>query len=168
MVAGLAAGAGGRRGPAAGWGAAAAALAYAVVAGAPISARRAVLMLAAGLAALLLRRQPGALPVVALAWVLVTGSAPLSLMDPGLWMSFGAVTAIGWVMAARLGTPGRLAALLRLQAMLSLAMVCLTGPWFGRVSIVSPLANNPGSLDAIITGDSVERSITSIGYCLRS
>ncbi len=141
MAAGLAAGAGRRRGPAAGWGAAAAAAGYSVLAGAPVSARRAVLMLVAGLAAVVLRRQPGALPVLALAWVLVTGSAPLSPMDPGLWMSFGAVSAIAWVMAARLGTPGRVTAVLRMQAVLSLAMVCLTGPWFGRVSLVSPLAN---------------------------
>jgi len=141
MAAGLAAGSARPRSLAGGCGAVVTAVAYAVLAGAPVSARRAVLMLVAGLAAFLLRRQPGAVPVLALAWLLVTAPDPLSLLDPGLWLSFGAVAGIGWVLAARLGAAGGLASLLRLQAMLSLAMICLAGPWFGRVSLVSPLAN---------------------------
>ncbi|MEJ2522892.1 MAG: ComEC/Rec2 family competence protein, partial [Gammaproteobacteria bacterium] len=121
-------------------GALAAAVAYAGVAGWPVSARRAALMLGAGLLCLVTRRgAPGA--VFALALVLVLAADPLAVLDPGLWLSFGAVAIIGWVLAGRVAAPPRARAVLRLQAALSLAMVSLAAPWFGQVSLVSPVAN---------------------------
>ncbi len=121
-------------------GALAAGAGYASVAGWPVSARRAVIMLAAALFCLVTRRRPGA-AAFALALLAVLMADPLALLDPGLWMSFGAVAVIGWVLAGRVGAPPGIRALFRLQGALSLAMVCLSAPWFGQVSLVSPLAN---------------------------
>lgn len=122
-------------------GALAAAAGYAAVAGWPVSARRAVIMLAAGLAAMWLRRRPGVMSVLCAAGVIVLAADPLALLDPGLWMSFGAVAAIAWAVAGRAGPPGRAEALLRMQVVLSLAMLCATSAWFGRISVISAAAN---------------------------
>lgn len=117
------------------------AVAYCVLAGAPVSARRATLMTAFGLGAFVLRR--GVSPTAALggALALVLAADPLAVLDPGLWLSFGAVATILAVIAARRAPPSRLPAVLRIQAALAVGMLVCTVAWFGRVSLVAPLAN---------------------------
>ncbi|NGX16724.1 DNA internalization-related competence protein ComEC/Rec2 [Wenzhouxiangella sp. XN24] len=114
---------------------------YCLLAGAPVSARRATLMTAFGLATFVMRR--GVSPAGALggALVIVLAADPLAVMDPGLWLSFGAVATILAVVAARRAAPGRLVAVLRIQAALGVGMLVCTVAWFGRVSLVAPLAN---------------------------
>lgn len=153
---GLAAGAGGlaagalarrlgtRRRPARDWaalGALAAAFAYCLLAGMPVSARRAVLMTAAGLAALVARRGGSLAAAFGAALALVLLADPLAVLDPGLWLSFGAVATILAVVAGRSGRTGKFMPLLRIQAALAVGLVVCTAAWFGRVSLVAPLAN---------------------------
>jgi competence protein ComEC len=153
---GLAAGAGGLFGaalgrrfgarlrPARDWaalGALLAACAYCVLAGMPVSARRAVLMTAAGLVALVLRRGGSVLLALGGALALVLLADPLAVLDPGLWLSFGAVTVILAVVAGRHGPAGWLGTMLRIQAALAVGLLVCTSAWFGRVSLVAPLAN---------------------------
>lgn len=133
----------GRR-PARDWAAAGAllcALGYCVLAGMPVSARRATLMTAAGLAALVLRRGGSLAAALGGALGLVLLADPLAVLDPGLWLSFGAVAAIIAVVAGRKAPPRRITALLRIQAALAIGLLACTVAWFGRVSLVAPAAN---------------------------
>jgi len=133
----------GRR-PARDWAAAGAllaALGYCVLAGMPVSAQRATLMTAAALAALVLRRGGSVGAALGGALVLVLLADPLAVLDPGLWLSFGAVAAILAVVAGRKAPPGRITVLLRIQAALAVGLLACTVAWFGRVSLVAPAAN---------------------------
>jgi competence protein ComEC len=135
---------GSRRRPARDWAAAGAlvtAFGYCVLAGMPVSARRAVLMTAAGLAALVARRGGSLLLAVGGALALVLLADPLAVLDPGLWLSFGAVATILAVVAGRSAPAGRLRTILRIQAALAVGLLVCTAAWFGRVSLVAPLAN---------------------------
>lgn len=135
---------GARRRPARDWAAAGAlvtAFGYCVLAGMPVSARRAVLMTAAGLAALVARRGGSLLLAVGGALVLVLLADPLAVLDPGLWLSFGAVVTILAVVAGRSAPSGRLQTILRIQAALAVGLLVCTAAWFGRVSLAAPLAN---------------------------
>lgn len=117
------------------------AVAYCALAGMPVSARRATLMIAAGLVALLLRRGGSMAAAFGGALALVLLADPLAVMDPGLWLSFGAVGVILAVVAARRASPGRVRAMFRIQAALAIGLLTCTVAWFGRVSLVAPVAN---------------------------
>jgi len=135
---------GARRRPARDWAALAAlatAFAYCVIAGMPVSARRAVLMTGAGLAALVARRGGSVTAAFGGALGLVLIADPLAVLDPGLWLSFGAVATILFVVAGRRAPAGRVMMLLRIQAALAVGLLVCTVAWFGRVSLVAPLAN---------------------------
>jgi competence protein ComEC len=135
---------GAARRPARDWGAVGALLfaaAYCVLAGMPVSARRAVLMTAAALAALVVRRGACALLALGGALALVIVADPLAVLDPGLWLSFGAVATILAVVAGRRTATGPVRAVLRIQAALAVGLLVCTVAWFGRVSLVAPLAN---------------------------
>jgi competence protein ComEC len=133
----------GRR-PARDWaalGALLAAAVYCLFAGMPVSAQRALLMTAVALGALLCRRGGSVPSAFGLALVLVLLADPLAVLDPGLWLSFGAVATIIAVVAARRSSPGVITAALRIQAALAVGMLVCTVAWFGRVSLVAPFAN---------------------------
>jgi competence protein ComEC len=135
---------GARRRPAGDWaafGALTTALAYCLLAGMPVSAQRAALMTAAALAALVARRGGSAAAALGGALALVLLADPLAVADPGLWLSFGAVATILAVVMGRRAPPGRLAVVVRIQAALAVGMLACTVAWFGRVSLVGPLAN---------------------------
>ena len=133
----------GRR-PARDWGAFGALLAaavYCLFAGMPVSAQRALVMTAVGLAALLCRRGGSVPAAFGVALALVLAADPLAVLDPGLWLSFGAVATIIAAVAGRRASPGPLPAALRIQAALAVGMLVCTVAWFGRISLVAPLAN---------------------------
>lgn len=135
---------GARRRPARDWAALGAlvfAFAYCVLAGMPVSARRAALMTGAGLAALVARRGGSLMAALGGALALVLATDPLAVIDPGMWLSFGAVAAILAIVAGRRATAGRVNTLLRIQAALAVGLLACTVAWFGRVSLVAPLAN---------------------------
>ena len=135
---------GGRGRPVQDWaalGAALAAAAYCVLAGMPVSAQRALLMTLAGLGALVLRRGGSVATAFGAALAAVLAADPLAVLDPGLWLSFGAVATILAVVAGRRRAPGPWRAALRIQAALAVGMLACTVAWFGRVSLVAPVAN---------------------------
>jgi len=65
---------------------------------------------------------------------------PMAALSPGFWLSFGAVAAILWVL---LWQPALRAWRLALvvQGVLGLALLPLTGWWFGSGSLIAPLVN---------------------------
>jgi competence protein ComEC len=117
------------------------AIAYCLLAGMPVSARRALLMTAAGLWALVARRSGSMTAALGGALVLVLATDPLAVLDPGLWLSFGAVATILAAVAGRRAPTGRVASLLRIQVALAVGLLACTVAWFGRISLVAPLAN---------------------------
>ena len=114
-----------------------AALGYALFSGWGVPAQRTVVMLAAvaGLQVLSLR-WPWPLVLLA-ASVVVTAVDPWAVMQPGIWLSFGAV---GLLMAAgreqALGWRARFKAAFRTQAIAPLSLIC-----FAQLSIVGLLAD---------------------------
>ncbi len=78
---------------------------------------------------------------LALAWALIVASDPLSLLSPGLWLSFSAVAAIFYVGGGRLGPVGGWRAALQVQLMLSVMLAPLTLYWFQGSSLTGPLVN---------------------------
>jgi competence protein ComEC len=124
------------------WAGVLAALGYALFSGWGVPAQRTVVMLAAvaGLQTLGLR-WPWALVLLAAA-VVVTALDPWALMQPGFWLSFGAV---GLLMAASGGHPTgwwpRLKAALRTQAIATVGLAPLSLICFAQLSLVGLLAN---------------------------
>lgn len=121
----------------------AAAGAYAALSGFHVPAQRAFVMAAVFLLGMFFRRHPwnGRGLFVALAAVLILD--PFSTLDPGFWLSFCAVALILCWLAGRgeRGTGGRVLEAVKLQCMLSLALLPLVAVFFGSVSTVSAPAN---------------------------
>ena len=122
-------------------GAALFALVYALLAGWEPPVQRAFLMLAIITVAAWRGRLQQPSRTLALALLVVLLLDPLAVLSPGLWLSFGAVAAIFYVMTHRLRPRGWLASLVLLQLMLSLALAPLTVWFFHGLSWFSPLLN---------------------------
>ena len=124
------------------WIGVAAALGYALFSGWGVPAQRTVVMLAAvaGLQTLGLR-WPWPLVLLGAA-VIVTAVDPWALMQPGFWLSFGAV---GLLMAAGSDTTRtwreRLKAALRTQAIATVGLAPLSLICFAQLSLIGLLAN---------------------------
>ncbi len=117
------------------------ATAYAVFAGWGVPAQRTVLMLAV-VAVLRLRGVHWPWPLVWLwAMAAVVLLDPWALLQPGFWLSFVAVGVLFASSGTATPTGGRLRALLREQAVVTVALSPLTLLLFGQVSVVGLLAN---------------------------
>lgn len=114
---------------------------YAALAGFALPTMRALAMLFIALGALCLRRRVRPASVLGGAAAVVLAADPLAVLDPGFWLSFGAVAAIVLVAAGRLGRPRRVHGWLRLQLAISLALAPLLLGLFRQASVVAPLAN---------------------------
>ena len=126
------------------WGAASAMLGgglYALLAGLTIPTQRAFIMVVAVITAVLFRRSVDIARCLALALVLILIVDPLSVLDTGLWLSFGAVVSI--LLASRLteSVGSRLGRLILVQLLLTVFLAPLVLMFFGQVSLVAPLAN---------------------------
>ncbi|HEV6968173.1 DNA internalization-related competence protein ComEC/Rec2 [Roseateles sp.] len=124
------------------WLGVAAALAYALFSGWGVPSQRTVLMLAAVAALRSLNlRWPWPLVLLAAA-VVVTAADPWALMQPGFWLSFGAV---GLLMAAggepAQGWRARLFVALRTQGIATVGLAPLSLICFAQLSVVGLLAN---------------------------
>lgn len=122
------------------------ALAYVLLAGFGVPAQRTFYMLAVVAAARWLGRITAPSQVLCLALGVVLVLDPWAMLWPGFWLSFGAVAAILFAGAGRLGEQAggwraglRLA--LRTQWAVTVGLVPLTLLLFGQVSLVGPLAN---------------------------
>ncbi|HSO07136.1 MAG TPA: DNA internalization-related competence protein ComEC/Rec2, partial [Pelomicrobium sp.] len=120
---------------------AAAALAYALLAGFAVPTQRTLYMLAVVAVALWLDRAqaPSRVLALAAAWVVVLD--PWAVVAPGFWLSFGAVAVIFYVTAARVAAPRRLLLWGRIQWAVTLALAPLLVALFQQVSLVSFAAN---------------------------
>ena len=115
--------------------------AYAWLSGASLPALRTLVMVALVAALRVLRRSlplPGLLAVAAL--VLVAAD-PLALASAGFWLSFAATAALLAVLEAGPGWRARVGAFARTQLAILVLLTPVLALAFGRVSLVSPLAN---------------------------
>jgi len=118
-----------------------AAIAYSALAGFSTPTLRAVLMLAVIAMGWIGRRKIALSSTLALALLLTLFLDPCALLEPGFWLSFAAVALLFLLGAARPISPPWWWTALRVQWLLSLALLPLTLLWFGQASLVSPLAN---------------------------
>lgn len=119
----------------------AAALAYALLAGFEVPARRTVLMLAVAAGASWVRAGAGPGAVVGAALLVVVATDPLAVVAPGFWLSFGAVCAMVLAVERAVGPWAWLVQWGRLQWVLFVALAPALAALFGQVSMVAPLAN---------------------------
>ncbi|MEF3193096.1 MAG: ComEC/Rec2 family competence protein, partial [Halothiobacillaceae bacterium] len=118
-----------------------AALGYSLLAGFSVPTQRTLLMLLAVVLAMLSRRFVRARDVLGLALMFVLLRDPLSVLDVGLWLSFGAVGLLAYAGSGRLARPGWLRDASHAQLAVSLGLLPLTLLLFQRGSLVAPLAN---------------------------
>jgi competence protein ComEC len=115
------------------------ALAYALLAGLALPTQRALVMVAAGLFAVVVMRRVAASRMLALAALAVLLWSPASVIAPGFWLSFGAVA---WLIyLSRWTRRRRFAGFVLLQLGLVAGLAPLTLGWFGQASLVAPLVN---------------------------
>lgn len=122
------------------------ALLYVLLAGFGVPAQRTFYMLSVVALALWLGRIASVTHVLCLALGLVVLLDPWAMLWPGFWLSFGAVGAILYASAGRVGGAergprGALRAALRTQYAVTVGLVPLTLLLFSQVSLVSPVAN---------------------------
>ncbi|PJK08201.1 DNA internalization-related competence protein ComEC/Rec2 [Lysobacteraceae bacterium NML120232] len=116
-----------------------AAFAYLLATGAALPTVRTVLMMAFAAGAMLLRRQTHIGQTVALALAAMLFLEPLSILQPGFWLSFAGVAWLAWVLqSARRGV---LRQFLLAQAVATLGLLPLTAVFFAQASLAGPLAN---------------------------
>lgn len=126
------------------WGAGAAAVAYAGLAGLEPPAARAMIMVLVGLWAASGRHAPGTWQAWWLAMALVVIADPLATWRPGFWLSF---VAVAWLILCWQGRPrprglrGWGWALLRTQLLLAPLMAGAVLVGFGRLAPAAPLVN---------------------------
>jgi len=123
-----------------------AALTYVLLAGFGIPAQRTLYMLCVVAAALWLGRIASVSHVLCLALAVVVLLDPWAVLQPGFWLSFGAVaiilyTTVGRQREAAADWRSRLKAAARIQWAITLGLVPLTMLLFAQISLVSPLAN---------------------------
>jgi len=113
---------------------------YAALAGFPVSAQRALVMLAIVMLCVVIRRRAFGVDNYILALLLVAMADPAVLIGTGYWLSFGAVGFLLLIDSTQRGAT-RLSRLWRVHVMLAFAMVPVVGTFFGNVPLVAPLAN---------------------------
>lgn len=118
-----------------------AALGYTALADFAIPARRALIMAAVVLGAVLWRRHVRTSNVFALALFLVLLHDPLAVLAPGFWLSFVAVALILLVAAGRLSSATGFHSFLRANWAISVGLAPLLVLLFQQAPWVSPLAN---------------------------
>lgn len=117
-------------------GAISAAAVYALVAGLSLPTVRSLIMLAAVLLALLLRRQLRLGHSLALAALLLWVMDPLALLTPGFWLSLGGVFWLLVCVPQGQGWRAASAGLVRAQLVLGLALMPLSVLFFGGSSLI--------------------------------
>ncbi len=121
------------------------AVAYALVSGLGVPARRAAIMLALAAIAIVTRRQIDAAIVVVASALLVYCTDPIASLTPGFQLSFGAVILLLWLARRRdRSLPGMrswLRQLLVVQIFLAFGLLPLTALLFQRIAVVAPFAN---------------------------
>jgi competence protein ComEC len=114
---------------------------YVLLAGFQVPAQRTLVMLAVVVAAFWRSRETR--PATALVWALfvVLLLDPWAVLSAGFWLSFGAMAAILWVTAGRVGIAPKLSAWVTVQMAVTVALAPALLLLFQQVSLISPLAN---------------------------
>ncbi len=115
------------------------ALIYAMLAGFTLPTQRALLMVVIGVWGLNSRKNHDSTTVLAIALILVLLLDPLAAMTISFWLSFLAVAIILFFIKRQHQKPRWM--MVKLQLLISLAMLPLTILFFGTASLTSPVAN---------------------------
>ena len=115
------------------------ALIYAMLAGFTLPTQRALLMVVIGVCGLSSRKNYDSTTVLAVALILVLLLDPLAAMTISFWLSFMAVAIILFFIKRQYQKPRWM--MVKLQLLISLAMLPLTILFFGTASLASPVAN---------------------------
>nr|WP_281377947.1 DNA internalization-related competence protein ComEC/Rec2 [Chiayiivirga flava] len=118
----------------------AAASGYTALAGFALPTVRTLLMIAAALAAVLLRRAFSGAQSLALALIAMLLADPLAVLNAGFWLSFLGVAWLLWCLP-QAWRVSPLHALLSAQGVSTLGLLPLTVWFFGQASVAGPLAN---------------------------
>jgi competence protein ComEC len=114
---------------------------YALLTGLGIPSRRALIMLAVGMIALLAGRWSRPAHVLCLAVIATLVIDPLVVLASGWWLSFWAVSMIFYNTSGRFGGNGLWSRLTRLHIVLAVGMLPLLLVFYQQASLVAPLAN---------------------------
>ena len=117
------------------------ALLYASLAGWAVSTQRAVIMLLALGTYQLLRRTSYAWDVWSTSLVLVLFFDPLSVLDGGFWLSFGAVAILILAFNGQFNRPNKILNFIKMQFTLLLGMLPLNLMVFSKISLTAPVVN---------------------------
>jgi competence protein ComEC len=118
-----------------------AAVFYAFLAGFAVPTRRAVIMLAIAMGAVIGQRQSRPFNTLAAALFAVLIADPLAVLSSGFWLSFFAVGLILFAISGRLGKPALFSGALKLHWATSLGLAPFLLFFFQQVSFISPFAN---------------------------
>ncbi|HEC16078.1 MAG TPA: DNA internalization-related competence protein ComEC/Rec2 [Sedimenticola sp.] len=119
----------------------AAALLYAALAGFALPARRALIMLAVVMGAVLLRRCQRPSRTLALALFLVVAADPLAVLSAGFWLSFAAVGVILFGVSGHLSGDGPWRKWGRVQWLVAIGLAPVLAARGMQVSLLGPLVN---------------------------
>jgi competence protein ComEC len=122
------------------FGALLAAAGYTALAGFALPTVRTLLMIAAALLAIVLRRATSPSQAFALALLAILAFDPLSALGAGFWLSFVGVAWLLWCLP-REGRTRPLLTLLSAQGVMTLSLLPLTVWFFGQASVAGPVAN---------------------------
>jgi competence protein ComEC len=114
---------------------------YAGLAGFSVPTQRSVLMLAIVMLAIFLQRNTRPFNTLTVALFAVLIFDPLAVLSVGFWLSFLAVSLIVYTVSGRLGNPGYLLEMIKINWATSVGLSPLLLFFFQQVSLCSPLAN---------------------------
>jgi competence protein ComEC len=114
---------------------------YAFLTGMGIPSRRALIMLAVGMTALLAGRWSRPVHVLCLAVIATLMIDPLAVLATGWWLSFWAVSVIFYITSGRLGHNSLWHKLTCVHIVLAVAMLPLLLVFYQQASLIAPLAN---------------------------
>jgi competence protein ComEC len=117
------------------------ALIYAALAGFSVPTQRALIMISLFMGGILLRRNRSPGHTLAIALFLIVLSDPASVLSPGLWLSFSAVSLIAYVVAGRIGRTRGWTAMQKIHLVSAVGLSPLLLLYFQQVSLIAPLAN---------------------------
>jgi len=118
-----------------------AAATYALVSGFSIPVQRALIMLAVVLSVVYSGRRHAVSQVIAVALLLVLIFDPFAVMDPGFWLSFGAIGVLAWGMSCRITTRSLWWRWGRAQYVVFAGLLPLSLFWFQQYALHGMLAN---------------------------
>ncbi|TCK18370.1 competence protein ComEC [Thiogranum longum] len=118
-----------------------AALGYSLLSGFQVPAQRALIMITVFMLSGFASQKLAPWHTWSLALILVMLLEPLSVLTPGLWLSFGAVAAILYLSVGHQDSRSKWRGIGRLQFLLPVALLVPGWVWFQQVSLVAPLVN---------------------------